>query len=133
MKKLFTLAAFLFAVAISSSALAANWVYVTTDEDAGYDVYVDKDSIRHGIHSTKCNISRKDGFSAHIDIRDKYKQESLIFLAAFWRENEKKHMDLLEFFDENGNSSPFRSTGTEIYESDERGLALFDYVENNLP
>ena len=45
----------------------------------------------------------------------------------------KKHMDLLEFFDENGNSSPFRSTGTEIYESDERGLALFDYVENNLP
>ena len=60
-------------------------MYVTTDEDAGYDVYVDKDSIRHGIHSTKCNISRKDGFSAHVKVvEEKSGRKHFIYLMGFW-------------------------------------------------
>ena len=137
MKKLFTLAAVLLIMAISSTALAANWVYIATLEEAGFDVYVDKDSIRHGINSAQCNITRNDGFSAHVDIKDRYNQRSLIFLAWFWRENGKKHCQFLEVYDENGNSSPYESgfpdRGTEIAENDTETLMVFDYVENNLP
>ncbi|MBQ6296568.1 MAG: hypothetical protein IJK81_02615 [Selenomonadaceae bacterium] len=134
MKKISILAAVLLIVAISSTALAANWVYIATREEAGFDVYVDKDSIRHGIHSAKCNITRNDGFSAHIDLKDN--QGSLIFLVWFWRENGKKHCKFLEVYDENGNSSPYESgfpdRGTEIAENDTETLMVFDYVENNL-
>ena len=62
MKKLFTLAAFVFVVTISSSALAANWVEVCSMY--GVNIFVDKNSIKRGVYSELYKVSRSDGFSA---------------------------------------------------------------------
>ncbi len=108
---------------------------VTTNEGAGYAVYVDKDSIKYGIASKNfTRYNRSDGFSAYIDLKD---NKSTLFLVGFWRENGKKHCKLLDAFEGDGTPLPyedhFPDEDTEINESDEGALALFDYVENNLP
>lgn len=135
MKKLFMVAAIFSVVMISSTALAANWVYITTNEESGFDTYVDKDSIRHGITSKNfTRYNRSDGFSAYVDLRD---NKSTIFLVGFWRENGKKHCKFLDAFEGNGTPLPyednFSDNSTEINERDTEALMVFDYVESNLP
>ncbi len=143
MKKIFTLAAFLFAVAISSSALATNWAEVCTAK--GYIVYVDKDSIRHGIYSKQFRESRNDGFSAHVKVvEEKSGRKHFIYLMGFWIDEDffaketAKYYAHLDELDENGNPLPSQDTPMRMalrVDADTDGIApiLYDYIEKNLP
>ena len=143
MKKLFTFVVFLFIVAISSSALATNWAEVCTAK--GYIVYVDKDSIRHGIYSKQFRESRNDGFSAHVKVvEEKSGKKHFIYLMGFWIDKDffaketARYYAHLDELDENGNPLPSQYTPMLQVcrvDDDTDGVApiLYNYIEKNLP
>ena len=109
MKKIFTLAAFVFAVMISSSALAADWVKVQSENSDDFDVacYVDKNSIRHGINAKKYNFSRSDGFTVLIKDEVKTKKPNpviMYWLTGFFEENGKIKYCILDIMDKDRTS-----------------------------
>ena len=125
MKKLFTLAAFFFVVAISSSALAANWVLVATHDNYGgtpIDLYVDKDSIRR---STNPKFSQPDGVLAVVKQASNNRSEAGIL--GFWSKDGKKYFDYLTYY-LNGSSDIYN--GMVV---DDAWEIVWDYVHNNLP
>ena len=101
MKKFSVLMAFVFAVMISSTAWAANWTQIVTQDGAA--VYVVRDSIQREIHSSLCNFDRTDGFSAKIKLEFSGSSFKMINLIGFYEENGVKKMVYLEKLDENGN------------------------------
>lgn len=139
MKKFFMLAAFIFAVTISSTALAADWVLLDTtgDGDAKLNTYVDKDSIKRGIHSERYGISRDDGFSVHIKMEfPAEKSLTMINLVGFYEDNGEKFYLYLDELDANGNPAPEEPRTVEPAKADgSDGLVwpkVFDYVQKNL-
>lgn len=137
MKKFSVLVAFLCAVMISSTALAADWVKIDTKDDS--TVYVDKSSIVRGIQSKHYDFSRTDGCSAVIKIEFVMPDQTItmIHLVGFFEENGAKKYILLESLTENGNieaqqldkAEPEAADGTDgtIWP------AVYDYVQKNLP
>ena len=98
-------AAFVFALFITSSALAANWEVVEVDDDGKIRIItsVDKDSIRRGTDSKAFpKFSRKDGFSAIIKIEFKIKgakdAEIINNLVSFYEENGVRIYSLLDSY-----------------------------------
>ena len=135
MKKFSVLAAFLFVVMISSTAFAANWVKVFSDEDE--DTYVDTNSARRGIYSDRLGIYRSDGFT--VNVRHIYADDSdtAIWVIGFFTENGKRaYINYLDVLDENGNSllvDHSRRDYSVDYIFDGTPLsAVYDYVENHL-
>ena len=139
MKNFSILVAFIFVLVISSTALAENWVYVTTD-DNDYEYYVDEDSIRYGVDSTWYDYSCPDGFSAHIK-REKTHSNgefySGVVLVGFWTDDEtgQQRFAFLGSFDENGNPTTTESrTFTSMnVDNDEAWIQVWNYIQNNLP
>ena len=127
MKKISVLAAVLLIVAISSTALAANWVHVATSDDYGgtlvVNLYVDKDSIRRATNS-------------------KFSQPNCV-LAVVKQVSSKGHVqeDIMGFWTEDGKKY-FAYLGSYLDGSDSvyNGMVVnrpwgivWDYVHNNLP
>ena len=136
MKKLFTLAAFLFIVAISSSALAANWVHVATGNDdivGSIDLYVDKDSIKYGMHSESFQFSRSDGFSANIKVIGELTE---IGRVGFFTERDKKYWVTLDDIDDSGNvvnADNHRDENCYYNVAEGYWITIYEYVQSNLP
>ena len=124
MKKIFTLAAFLFVVAISSSALAANWVYVSTNyyESQSIKHYVDKDSIKR---ATNSKFSQPNAVLAVVKQVSNTREEAGIM--GFWSEDGKKYFAYVEGY-LNGSSSFYNGMV-----ADDAWEMVWDYVYNNLP
>ncbi|MBR1807427.1 MAG: hypothetical protein IJ774_13700 [Selenomonadaceae bacterium] len=143
MKKFSILAAFVFAVMISSTALAANWVLIETlnSDDVVSKTYVDKDSIKRGIHSEKLNFSREDGFSVVVktvfEFKDKKNPLTMIMSVGLFEENGAKKYCVFEISDEKGSVTPGSSDKLEISNADGSDgtiwPAVWDYVQKNLP
>ena len=143
MKKFSILAAFVFAVMISSTALAANWVVVETsnENDVVTKTYVDKDSIKRGIHSEKLNFSREDGFSVDVktvfEFKDKQTPLTMIMSVGLFEENGAKKYCMLEIRDEKGKITPGSSDKLEISNADGSDGTIWpivwDYVQKNQP
>ena len=139
MKKIFMLATFLFAVMISSTALAADWVLIDTSKegDITLNFYVDKDSIKRGIHSERYGIARADGCSVHVKM-ELLAEESLtmINLVGFYEDNGEKLYLYLDALDANGNSAPEEPRTVEASKADgSDGVIwpkIYDYVQQNL-
>ena len=139
MKKFFTLAAFIFAVMISSSALAATWTEIETDEK-GTKVYVDKSSIKRGVHSAALNVDRSDGFSANIKlefiISDK-ETFTIINTMGFFEDNGLKKKCYINEIDENGNPVQNPSIKPEVSAADGSDgriwPTVYEYIQKNLP
>lgn len=138
MKNFSVFMAFIFAVMISSTAFAADWVQVDAGE--GNEVYVDKSSIKRGIESNYYKISRKDGFSAVVKIKLKFgdnETDTLTHLIGFFEENGAKKYYFLEGFDENGNLEAQQLSAVEAGNADGSDGAIwpyvYDYVQKNLP
>ena len=139
MKKFSALVAFLFAVMISSTALAADW----TEIDAGEKdtkVYVDKSSIKRGVHCAALGVDRSDGFSANIKlefiITDK-ETFAMINSMGFFEENGLKKKCYIGVIDENGNPVQDSSFTPEISSADGSDGTIwpkvYDYLQKNLP
>ena len=139
MKKFFTLAAFVFAVMISSSALAADWAEIETDEKTT-KVYVDKNSIKRGVHCAALNVDRSDGFTANIKLEmifpgmDKF---VMINSMGFFEENGAKKKCYLSVIDENGKPVKDDSFKPEVSAADGSDgsiwPAVYEYIQKNLP
>lgn len=136
MKKFSVLVAFLCAVMISSTALAADWVKIDTEDDS--TVYVDKSSIIRGIQSKHYDFSRNDGCSAIVKIEFAMPDQTvtLINLVGFFEENGAKKYILLDSLDENGKLTAQQAENIEVEKAD--GTAgtiwpkVYDYVQKNL-
>ena len=139
MKKFFTLAAFVFAVMISSSALAATWTEIETDEK-GTKVYVDKNSIKRGVHCAALNVDRSDGFTANIKlefiISDK-EMFTIINTMGFFEDNGLKKKCYINEIDENGNPVQNSSIKPEVSAADGSDgkiwPTVYEYIQKNLP
>ncbi len=139
MKKFFTLAAFIFAVMISSSALAATWTEIDTS-DKNTKVYVDKSSIKRGVHCAALGVDRADGFSANIKlefiISDK-ETFTMINTMGFFEDNGLKKKCYISEIDENGNPVQNSSIKPEVSAADgsdgEIWPEVYEYIQKNLP
>lgn len=139
MKKFFTLAAFIFAVMISSSALAATWTEIDTS-DKTTKVYVDKSSIKRGVHCAALGVDRADGFSANIKlefiISDK-ETFMMINTMGFFEDNGLKKKCYISEIDENGNPVQNSSIKTEVSAADgsdgEIWPEVYEYIQKILP
>ena len=139
MKKFFTLAAFVFAVMLSSSALAATWTEIHTS-DTNVKVYIDKSSIKRGVHCAALGVDRSDGFSANIKlefvISDK-ETLAMINTMGFFEENGLKKKCYISEIDENGNpvqNSSFKPEVSPADGSDGRiWPEVYEYIQKNLP
>ncbi|MBQ6296566.1 MAG: hypothetical protein IJK81_02605 [Selenomonadaceae bacterium] len=127
MKKLFTLAAFLFIIAISSSALAANWVRVARNDDYGgktyVDYYVDKDSIRRATNSKFSQPNAVLAVVKQISNKGHVKEN----IMGFWREDGKKYFAY---------PTSYLDGSDGVYNNMEVNRSwsiVWDYVYNNLP
>lgn len=139
MKKFFTLAAFVFAVMISSSALAATWTPIDTG-DKDTTIYVDKNSIKRGVHSKALGVDRSDGFTANIKLEmifsgmDKF---VMINSMGFFEENGAKKKCYLSVLDENGKPVKDDSFKPEVSAADGSDgsiwPAVYEYIQKNLP
>ena len=134
MKKLFVFAAFFFVVTISSSALAANWIHVTTDHYPEHDVkfYVDKDSVQRGIYSKNYSFSRSDGFSAYVRREYDSELEDGYYLMGFWTEDGRRIFANLDHFDKDGNLLPGLGI-VYVFDADGGYGDVYDYLQDNLP
>ena len=138
MKKFFTLAAFLFAVMISSSALAATWTEIETDEKTT-KVYVDKSSIKRGVHCAALGVDRSDGFTANIKlefiISDK-ETFTIINTMGFFEDNGLKKKCYINEIDENGNLVQNSSIKPEVSAADGSDgkiwPTVYEYIQKNL-
>lgn len=139
MKKFFSLAAFLFAVMISSSAFAATWTEIETDEKTT-KVYVDKNSIKRGVHCAALGVDRSDGFSANIKlefiISDK-ETFTIINTMGFFEDNGLKKKCYINEIDENGNPVQDSSIKPEVSAADGSDgkiwPTVYEYIQKNLP
>lgn len=139
MKKFSVLAAFIFAVMISSTALAATWTKI----DVGLDdtrVYVDKSSIKRGVHSAELGVDRSDGFSANIKLEfDVPGQKPFVMANAmgFFEDNGQKKKCYISVIDENGNPVKNDQFKPEVSPADgsdgEIWPVVYDYIQKNLP
>jgi len=139
MKKFSVLAAFVFAVMISSSALAATWTQIDV---GGNDakVYVDKSSIKRGVHCAELGVDRADGFSANIKLEfDIPGQKPFVMTNAmgFFEDNGQKKKCYIGVIDENGNPVKDDSFKPEVSPADgsdgEIWPKVYDYIQKNLP
>ena len=139
MKKFSVMLALLFAVMISSSALAADWVLIDTsvEGDVTLNFYVDKDSIKRGIHSERYGISRDDGCSVHVKMELPADKITIINLVGLYEENDEKFYLYLEELDANGNPVPEDPRTVEPAKADGTDGTVwpkvYAYVANNLP
>jgi len=139
MKKFFTLAAFLFAVMISSSALAATWTEIETG-DKTTKVYVDKSSIKRGVHCAALNVDRSDGFSANIKlefiISDK-ETFTIINTMGFFEDNGLKKKCYISEIDESGKPVQNPSIKPEVSAADGSDGRIwpevYEYIQKILP
>ena len=139
MKKFFTLAAFLCAVIISSSALAASWTEIDVG-DKDTKIYVDKSSIKRGVHSAALGVDRSDGFTANIKLEmilpgnDKF---VMINSMGFFEDNGAKKKCYLGVIDENGKPVQDDSLKPEVSAADGSDgsiwPAVYEYLQKNLP
>ena len=142
MRKIFALATFFFAVMISSTALAANWINVDSYKlkSSTSNTYVDKDSIKRGIESKQFNISRSDGCSAVVktEFIDNNITITIIFLVGFIEENGKYKYCMLDELDDNGNIKPSEDTKAEFADVKADGSngkiwpIVLNFVKDNL-
>ena len=135
MKKFFVLAVFLFAVMISSTALAANWFLVNSGEYG--DVYVDKDSIQYE------STYSPNGFRTDIKLIIKGFANAGDY--EIWTHHYKEEDGILYYFPEflshynpdgnEDNSHVDRSFWEEPswYEITGYEIKVCEYVQNNLP
>ena len=140
MKKFSVLMAFVFAVMISSTALAADWTQIEVGAGDDIKVFVDKSSIKREIHSELCGVHREEGFSANVKLeflmsgQDSFK---MINLIGFFEDNGVKKMIYLDKLDENGNILPDAKHKPEEQNADgsdgEIWPKVFDYIQSNLP
>ena len=133
MKKFSILAAFLCAVMISSTALAADWLQLDGDNNSKF--YIDKSSIKRGIQSKHYDFSRTDGYSAIVKMEFTLpdKTITLIHLIGFFEDNGVKKFILLESLDENGNIAAQQLDKAEPELLDGTVWTKFyDYVQKNL-
>ena len=140
MKIFSTLAAFVFAVIISSTALAATWTPIDTGGDDGTTVYVDKSSIKRGVQCAALGLNRSDGFTANIKLQfvgPDNKTFAMINTMGFFTDNGVKKKCYIDNLDENGNSVKNGSFKPEISAADgsdgEIWPKVYDYVQKNLP
>ena len=141
MKKFSVLVAFLVAVMISSTALAANWVVVDSSDENGTKITfsVDKDSIKRGSQFKKFNYSRPDGFSANVKMEMDIQGKPLVTIMSvgFFEENGAKKYCVFEVCDENGKPEAGTPDKIEIANADGNEGTIWpivwDYVEKNLP
>ena len=139
MKKFSIIVAFFFAVMISSTALAADWTEIDVGEK-DTKVYVDKSSIKRGVHCAALNVDRSDGFSANIKlefiISDK-ETFAMINSMGFFEENGLKKKCYISVIDENGNPVQDPSFKPEISPADGSDGAIwpkvYEYIQKNLP
>ena len=139
MKKFFTIAAFLFAVMISSSALAANWTEIEVD-DKITKVYVDKSSIKRGVHSAELGVDRSDGFTVNIKLEMNFSGMDkfvMINTMGFFEDNGAKKKCYLCKIDENGELVKDDSFKPEVSAADgsdgEIWPKVYEYIQKNLP
>ena len=136
MKKISMLMAFLFAVMISSTALAADWVQLDSDNDSKF--YIDKSSIKRGIESKHYDFSRKDGYSTIVKMEFTMPDQTItmIHLVGLFEDNGVKKYILLESLDANGNLEAQQSDKAEPELADGTDGTVwpkvYDYVEKNL-
>ena len=139
MKKFSILAAFVFAVMICSTALAATWTPINVGED-GTTVFVDKSSIKRGVQSSALGLNRSDGFTANIklqfDIPDQ-KPFVMINTMGFFTDNGAKKKCYIAQIDDNGNVVQDPSFKPEISPADGTDGVIwpkvYDYIQKNLP
>ena len=139
MKKFFTLAAFVFAVIISSSALAASWTEIDVGDEIT-KVYVDKSSIKRGVHSKALGVDRSDGFTANIKLEliiSEKEQFVMINSMGFFEENGAKKKCYLSEIDENGKPVKNSSFTPEVSAADGSDGSIwpkvYEYIQKNLP
>ena len=139
MKKFSVLAAFIFAVMISSSALAATWTQIEVGGDDA-KVYVDKSSIKRGVHSAELGVDRSDGFSANIKLEFDVSGKKPFVMAnamGFFEDNGVKKKCYIGVIDENGNPVKDDRFKPELSAADgsdgEIWPAVYDYIQKNLP
>ena len=139
MKKFFTLAAFIFAVMISSSALAATWTEIDTGESTT-KAYVDKNSIKRGVHSKALGVDRSDGFTANIKLKIIFADNDefvMINKMGFFEENGLKKKCYLKKIDENGKPVKDDSFKPEVSAADGSDgniwPEVYEYIQKNLP
>ena len=136
MKKFSMLMAFLFAVMISSTALAADWVQLDGDKDSKF--YIDKSSIKRGIESNYFDFSRKDGYSAIVKMEFIMPDQTItmIHLVGLFEDNGVKKYILLESLDANGNIEAQQSDKAEPELADGSDGTIwpkvYDYVQKNV-
>ena len=139
MKKFSVLAAFVFAVMIASTALAATWTPIDTGGDDGTTVYVDKSSIKRGVHCAALGLNRSDGFTANIKLQfvgPDNKTFAMINTMGFFTDNGAKKKCYIAQIDENGNVVQDASFKPEISAADGTdGIIwpkVYDYIQKNL-
>jgi len=142
MKIFSILAAFVFAVMISSTAFAATWTPIDVG-DLGADdttVFVDKSSIKRGVQCAALNVNRSDGFTANIKLQfvgPDNKTFAMINTMGFFTDNGAKKKCYIAQIDDNGNVVQDASFKPEISAADGTdGIIwpkVYDYLQNNLP
>lgn len=136
MKKFSVLVAFLCAVMISSTALAADWLQLDGNNDSRF--YIDKSSIKRGIQSKYYDFSRTDGYSAIVKMEFIVPNQTitLIDLVGFFEDNGVKKFIILESFDENGNIESQQLDKIEPENADGTSGTIwpkfYDYVQKNV-
>jgi len=145
MKNFSILAAFVFAVLISSTAFAATWTQIDVGnmDDLGADapnVYVDKSSIKRGVQCAALNVNRTDGFTANIKVQFIFSDNDsfeMINTMGFFEDNGAKKKCYIVQIDENGNPVKDDSFKPEISAADgtdgDIWPKVYDYIRNNLP
>ena len=138
-KKISMLAAFLFAVMISSTALAANWTEIDVGEK-DTKIYVDKNSIKRGVQFAELGVDRPDGFSANVKIEFIISDKdtcAMINSMGFFEDNGLKKKCYISKLDENGNPVQDPSFTPEISNADGSDGKIwpkvYEYIQKNLP
>ena len=139
MKKFSVLAAFIFAVMISSTALAATWTQIDVG-DNDVKVYVDTSSIKRGVHSAELGVDRADGFSANIKLEFAIPNQKPFLMTnamGFFEDNGQKKKCYISVIDENGNPVKDDQNKPEVSPADgtdgEIWPAVYDYIQKILP
>lgn len=139
MKKFSIIAAFIFAVMISSTALATTWTEIEVGDQIT-KVYVDKDSIKRGVQCAALKVNRTDGFSANIKlefvISDK-ETFAMINYMGFFEDNGLKKKCYISKIDEDGNIVQDDSFKPEVSNADGSDgniwPKVYEYIQKNLP
>ncbi|MBR0261431.1 MAG: hypothetical protein IJQ85_06510 [Selenomonadaceae bacterium] len=139
MKKFSIIAAFIFAVMISSTAMATTWTEIEVGDQIT-KLYVDKSSIKRGVQCAALNVNRADGFSANIKIEffisDK-ETFAMINSMGFFEDNGLKKKCYINKIDEDGNIVQDDSFKPEVSNADGSDgniwPKVYEYIQKNLP